>query len=370
MGFKPKPPRVVYQEMHGGGSWFLIELDCDNFTLRFERNGQEVERIAAADLADLARVYGMLHDRLVDELGDPDDLMTLANATAERLDLGAELERLARRERQRLEHGPRSLERIERINREVAAILGAADLSNPALAEVAAKKSGDVSAEGLIASFEYVIDLGRSSGEPAAPGGCKIGGLPHMPPSLAWPTDQPWFFYAQLSCAQLAACDPFDAIPARGFLYYFISETAGGRLLYADCDGSALAVVARPASLAVPSYMRFLDEPERLELRSNWLFNQGSDIYTSSMIGRELPAEVRRRLDDAVGNTSGQLAAGIGGDRIWGGEPVDWQSEGCFIEDELFAQFECFDGNLMIGIDTGDLRAGYTADAQCTYRGT
>ncbi len=253
------------------------------------------------------------------------------------------------------------------------AAITAADLSSPELVALAKRYYIDLSADGLRNSFTYVIDIDRADAcdEPLALGSSKIGGPAHLPADIQWPTDAEYYLYAQLSVAEIKPLDVHDMLPATGTLYYFITEQSRGRLLYSRADATNLRVVRRPATMALPSYMRFLAETEhRLSFRPNWYFDQGTDTYAVPAMINAVPAALRAHLDAIAGNAHGEVCHSKAGDRLFGGEAPDWQSEGDFLREPLLAQFRAFDGNLFVAVDPNDLRAGYTADAQCTYRGT
>ena len=274
-----------------------------------------------------------------------------------------------RRQRQEARRGDRPPSRWRALKARADAAIAGADLSASSLARCAKRYDLDTSVAALQDSLRYVIEIDRDdpSSAPLPPGTSKIGGAAHLPPGLPWPTGDDYYFFAQLAVVDLAPLDALDALPPRGWLYSFISERARGRLLYADASVEELATVATPASIAIPEYMRWLpDREHRLRFRPNY-FDQGTDSGAIPALIAALPASLRAQLDDIVGNASGEAADCMAGDRLFGGEPAGEEE---LIHQPLFAQFVAFDGELIVAIDHGDLRDGYTADAECTYRGS
>ncbi len=66
----------------------------------------------------------------------------------------------------------------------------------------------------------------------------KLGGLPHMPEELAWPSwnDQPLLFLAQVDFATLPRIEGVE-YPASGQLYFFYSSEQPGGLEQEDAGG-------------------------------------------------------------------------------------------------------------------------------------
>ena len=67
------------------------------------------------------------------------------------------------------------------------------------------------------------MESSPASALPLPLGTSKLGGLPDLPPVLAWPTwrEVPMVFLAQIRLCELAPYDVEQLLPTRGFLYFF-----------------------------------------------------------------------------------------------------------------------------------------------------
>lgn len=99
-----------------------------------------------------------------------------------------------------------------------------------------------------------------------AVGQSRIGGLPDLPPDLAWPVHdgKPMMFLAQLDLAAVRGSLPRSPLPASGHLWFFYScaqpwgfdpQDAGGSRVIFRSDGASLAPSTPPSGL--PAEARF-----------------------------------------------------------------------------------------------------------------
>jgi uncharacterized protein YwqG len=95
----------------------------------------------------------------------------------------------------------------------------------------------------------------------SAPVFSKLGGLPSMPPEIAWPTwqDKPQAFLAQIDLAEISRA-LVSFLPSSGCLYFFYDQDqgvwgfdqkdlGGWRVLYTNADRSTFATRTAPVGL-------------------------------------------------------------------------------------------------------------------------
>jgi uncharacterized protein YwqG len=105
---------------------------------------------------------------------------------------------------------------------------------------------------------EAVLELGAS----------RLGGLPDLPPTLAWPRwkNTPQSFVAQLRLSDVHQYEAAPLLPASGWLYFFYdaaqevyggnpADRGGWAVLYYPGDGSSL--VRHPAPPDLPAQAQF-----------------------------------------------------------------------------------------------------------------
>lgn len=122
----------------------------------------------------------------------------------------------------------------------------------------------------------------------ATPIGCsKIGGVPHLPPTLAWARveDEAMVFVAQIDCAELAKYHSDPRLPKSGMLYFYYLDTLDldpfefwrWEVQYFDGESSALAPATPPAphptfTTLTPRRLHFRRELTIPDAESYWAF--------------------------------------------------------------------------------------------------
>lgn len=79
----------------------------------------------------------------------------------------------------------------------------------------------DYALKNMVAVLTFA--LGEAAPEPHA---SRVGGEPHLPPSIEWPTmnGQPMIFVAQINLAEATPHDPYGLLPTDGMLYFFFGN--------------------------------------------------------------------------------------------------------------------------------------------------
>ncbi len=357
-------PRLV-DELVCGGELLDLEVNVDQLTVTVSGSVEKQELARFATWDALCAGYAAVWQGVVDEHGGEPNTMTGDEALP--MDVQAEWIRIERRAGARAsgDDGVWAA-KLARARAELAKFTGgkAALAANPKL-----RGDADFSGKALAEALEYVIAIERDDGE-APLGGSKYGGRPHLPDDLEWPTHdgKPMYLLVQLALAELAAADVSGLVPPRGIVYAFITESGRGRVLYTE--SSTLAI--RKPTFKIPTYMRRLvDAEERLTFASGFYINQiAGDIDGPDAITAALPDKLRQKIATILGCPAAPSGT-FGGDRIFGGDPVDWPSMGqSYLKNPLFLQLCHGDGHQSIGVDPDDLRIAYFADADCCYCGT
>ena len=121
------------------------------------------------------------------------------------------------------------------------------------------------------------IKTSKSEEGEFAPGGSKIGGVPHLPADFKWDlfSGKPLAFLAQINLEQAAEYDTQGLLPKTGMLYFFHEggdavwgfdpkDKGGFRAVYYSGDTSELKAVPLPDDLE--DYLKF--SPCRLQFSS------------------------------------------------------------------------------------------------------
>ncbi len=351
-----------------GGDYLVITIDTEALTVTLSGTAEERQLAAFDTWDDLCAAYPATWQGLLDEHEDLKEALSWEDEDPKPLDLRAELERQQRRQRARqgadLSEWQATLDRVQHVVRSFDDEQGSLKRMPKGM-----RDEVDLSPAGLWSSLEPVIEIRRRRG--AIPlGASKHAGQPHLPPDMQWPTlgGKPTYLLVQLNLAEVAKADLSGTIPDRGMLYVFTTETASGCVLTAASEG----LVPRPYPFEVPSYMtRHVEAERRLVFRPGFFFRQTSDTYGPRAIAKALPDSFLRRVCGAFGEGVVEAGDAWGGDRIFGGDPIDWQAMGdSYLDNELFAQIEHGEGHVSVGVHPDDLRIACFDDADVGYCGT
>lgn len=98
----------------------------------------------------------------------------------------------------------------------------------------------------------------------------KLGGLPHLPPHIQWPTSEGLSldFVAQLNLADLCALSPMPDLPTQGWLYFFALDWDNYVIAVHGYEALYVPPYAKPWWKAYPFAVIYFDGPlEALEYR-------------------------------------------------------------------------------------------------------
>ncbi len=353
-----------------GSDYLEIEVDSETFTVSLTANGEDRGVLATYTSWDeLCGAYPRLWQQIVADHGGEEAFYTYdeEDEVVAPADLRAVRARQERRASARAAAETSDWDvRLERVR----ALLDAFDGTEEAVGRLPKRSRDlDLTPEGLKSSFELVIEIERTD-DPVPVGGSKIGGAPHLPPGLEWPTidGEETTLLVQLALAEIARADPSGVVPAEGVLYAFVTENARGTLLYTDSTD----LTPRSPAHAIPEHLQRLYEGEtRLTFSPSFYFGQPGDTMGPLAIARALPRSLLDDIARALGIEPGEPSDAFGGDRIFGGDPIDWQAmHESYLANPLFAQICYADGHQSIGVHPDDLRMAYFDDADCRYCGT
>ena len=227
------------------------------------------------------------------------------------------------------------------------------------------RRDVDLSPKTLADSLTYVIEVLHHD-EPAKLGQSKYGGPAHVPKGFIWPTvdGKPTALLVQINLEELAAADPSKSVPAKGMFYWFVNEVGHGCVRHSD--GKALEIRRNKT----PELLEDLDDEERLTFNPAFYFAQGTDTGLPGAIAEAIPEALRKEIAAVLGTSSDPCDA-FPGDRVFGGDPVDWQAMGeSYVKHELFMQMRFSDGNVAVGVHPIDLLDAEFDDVDCGYCGT
>ena len=163
----------------------------------------------------------------------------------------------------------------------------------------------------LVRADEKDIRVGQS----------KFGGAPDIPPDTDWPVDphgKPMAFFCQLNFAEIAQFDLERKLPAKGWLYFFISsdvtefeedEPGLWRVMFAECDQATQHREKPPASLATESGddTNVCIEPCRVMFEREIQFGGDFEDWYNELVGgsveddnpeAEAAAELLEKMDE------------------------------------------------------------------------
>jgi len=231
----------------------------------------------------------------------------------------------------------------------------------------------------LAQSLHYMIKLKLTSisDESDVPlGVSKYKGLPHLPPSLTWPSKH--YFLAQFNLAELHSLDLHGAFPDSGMFYFFFNP--GGEVTVTHYDGplDRLQLVPYPDSAHKFNGSKYyLDGFRRrsslIRFRPRGAFYIGSG-YGLSSAKKLIPRELREQVATILG---GRVASWDSDCRIFG-RPLYWQGEDERLDDDddpqeprhLLLQDEFGEGHIHIWIDAVDARRRDYSECWMDYSGT
>lgn len=206
----------------------------------------------------------------------------------------------------------------------------------------------------------------KQSGD-APIGSSKRGGLPDLPPDVDWPMvdGHKTALLLQVSFSELAAADRSGWVPPEGLLSVFANATGHGRVIVTP----ACTPLERKPCPEPPKYLEVLVATEdRLAFVPGFYFRVASDTGAPGAVARALPASLIERIGALTGCRPSDA---FGGDRLFGGDPVDWQAMGeSYVKGDLFAQLGFADGHLSVGIDHRDLVSRFFDEIDVGYCGT
>lgn len=359
---------TIYDELQGGPHYFEFEIDCHALTVTVTESGQEHQHTTFKTWEALCDGYPALWQGVLDAHNELAEALSWEDEPPAPVDLRSALVTTKRRaeahEAADTSTWSATLARVE----EVVLSFDDEKASTKRLPKQI-RRDVDLSPTALWESLESCIAIERLDG--AIPlGASKVGGLPHLPPDFEWPVinGQPTYLIVQLDLAEVSAADLRGVVPGTGTLYVFATEASARVLRYIPSG----ALEPRAYPFPVPSYMQStVDHAHRLAFKPAFYFSQTSDTYGPSAIAKALPKAFLARIISAFGHDVIEAGDAWGGDRIFGGDPIDWQAMGeSYLDNELFAQICYADGHVSIGVHRDDLRIAFFDDADVGYCGT
>lgn len=347
---------LLYQTLEGS-AWLEIAIDTDALTIEVE--GDDDNRWGPYESWDaLCDAYPSVFDAICEPHGGPEEL---DDATP--MDLRAVRARAERRSRVVMDRSAWN-QRWERARR----VLLDTPLADDARKRIPKyhRKDADLTPEGLADSLTYVVEIEAGDDDPAI-GASKLGGLPDLPPDAEWPEVEghATALILQVSLAELAAVDASQQVRSEGVLQLFANAYGHGTVRYWDVP------LERRACAKPPQYLEdWIAEETPISFVPGFYFQQHTgDTGGPFAVTRALPDELLSELSEALGGA--RPSDCFGGNRIFGGDPVDWQAMGTsYLSQELFCQI-CFgEGHVSVGIHEADLWSLHFADAVVGYCGT
>ena len=342
----------------------LLQLDVDPDARTITLGG--MERGVWGPYADwdvLCEAWPAVFEQVCAPHGGPDAFYT-DERPATPLDLRAERARIERRARAR-----RDTTTFDALRADVAAIIDVPGIENAVKRAVPKRFRREVFAEpaDLADTFRFVIGLEDGPAGAVAVGASKRGGCPDLPPEVSWPTvgGLPTVLLVQLDLAALAAVDVTGRMPAGGVFQLFANAHGHGTvLLHPSREG----LVRHPPVEPVQTLEDWCGPSVGLVARPGFYFRQTTDFSGPAAVARALPSGVVGALAERVG---GGPSAAFSGCRVFGGDPVDWQSMGTsHVRETLFCQIEFADGHVSVGWHLDDLAMGVLDDVVVAYAGT
>ncbi|MCB9601915.1 MAG: DUF1963 domain-containing protein [Sandaracinus sp.] len=360
---------MTFYDLLEGATFVSLRIDTDACAVHASVNGEPEALLGTFPSREaLCDGYPALWREVVESHGGEDAFATWSGEPAAPLDLRAALAREVRRAAARAAADDSAWEaRLAAVR----AVLAGYDDSKAALQRLPKRlrRYVDLSPQGLIASFEPVIAVERVK-EPVPLGASKVGGHPHLPKGFEWPRieGEPTYLLVQLALAEVAACDVTGRTPTAGMLYAFVTETGRGLIVHTT---EVASLAPHAPAFEAPDYMKSMLDEARLRFVPSFYFLQTSDTNGPRAVAEALGQPMLDRLADALGVPPGPPCDAYAGDRLFGGDPVDWSGMGgSHLGQPLLAQLSFGDGHQSIGVHPDDLRIGVFVDAVCRYCGT
>jgi Domain of unknown function (DUF1963) len=117
-------------------------------------------------------------------------------------------------------------------------------------------------------------------------GQSKIGGKPHLPASVAWPSDaagRPRLaFLLQVNLAEVAAIEHENPLPRSGMLYLFaVCDKKSAQSYIMGPDNTAVVFVSEPHDLLAREYPESLPDKARIEETA---LQFGASVYLEELV--------------------------------------------------------------------------------------
>ena len=350
----------LYQTLEGP-TWLELCIDTEACTISISGMAEGAWG-PYTDFDALCAAWPEVFAEICAPYGGPEELLT-DEQPASPLDLVAARSRTERRAASGLVRAP-----FEALWAEACALLEGDGVGAHVLDQLPRhhRRSVDVSPEGLASSLRFVLALEARDGEVPV-GGCQRGGLPDLPPGEAWPTvdGRATALLLQLDLAQLAAVDVTGTVPARGVFQLFANAYGQGTVrLHADRH----ALVRHPPVAPAEHLEAWFGAGQLLVPVPGFYLDQTTDLSGPYAVASALPAPVIEALTSLLG---GGPSDAYGGDRVFGGDPVDWQSMGAsYVREELFCQVGFAEGHVAVGWHPDDLFGSVLDDLVVGYCGT
>ena len=224
----------------------------------------------------------------------------------------------------------------------------------------------DLTPEALADTLTYAIAI-ETGDEGSAPiGGSKLGGLPDLPPDAEWPVVEghATALLVQLDFAELARVDASQRVRGEGVFQLFANAYGHGVVRFWNPG-----TLERRACTTPPQYLEDWLTERPIAFVPAFYFQQTGDTGGPFAVTRALPEGLRSELSNALGGAVPSEC--FGGNRIFGGDPVDWQAMGqSYLSEELFCQIVFGEGHVSVGVHEADLWTHRFEDAVVGYCGT
>lgn len=333
---------------------WLIEVNTDDlevnaYTVDESSEDRTLAHSAKAD--DIGSLQGAYEAMLAEIEQGADELFGMSSQSTQPMDIAALHAQYTRRaERARLDPVAPRESRWPDIESRIHALIHEADLGD--LEEFAEEQDLELTAEDLIDTFHYVIEIDRNASRDSARFS-KIGGKPDVSAGVTLPA-KPYTFLCQFDFAELAPFDLDAQLPEQGAVYFFVKDgQVHTRAVYTSEVPST-----RDAS------------GKTLTFSPNFYFEQGSDTSTPSEIFKMLPADLTSAISTLIGRDEPRASIYLNSEKFFGGE-MDWQMMGEeLLEMPLMLMLDHADGTLHLGMHPDDLlRADFEA-LETGYSGT
>ncbi|RPI75213.1 MAG: DUF1963 domain-containing protein [Desulfobacteraceae bacterium] len=249
----------------------------------------------------------------------------------------------------------------------------------------------EYNAETLSKTLHYLIELDYHTIDDENKvklGASKIGGAPHFPKSMPYPTDKPPF-YAQLNFEELSKYDIEKIFPEKGMLYIFLND----KEIYDDMVDFAIYYDGDMNDLSLRDE-ESNRKPVVIKFKPHFIFylNNDGEAYDYSDAARFIPDELKKKIKSIL---KCDITKRDFDTRIFG-RPLCWQGEDMFDPEEydedgenlnedgeydvisiprkpgliLLFQDDVAEGNMHVWIDANDLKNKDFSKCTQTYSGT